>query len=237
MEKKNLEELKRYLEELKTVSKTLISEEERHRASIVEIQGVKFIPLDDITKGHFITSESYRCTLNNGEEIYREKLQKAKKDGSAVLVIPVTDDDQVITTVEPRVFIDKTVGVGFPAGYVEAGEEPHIAALRELKEEVGCVPKYLIKLASFYQDEGISAAKNFTYLAVGCVEGYEKNPDPGEFVRYFKCNFNDVKELEREGYIAGCGSIIAIAKASEYFDENGKTKELKLENAKNKIMV
>lgn len=56
--------------------------------------------------------------------------------------------------VEPRVFTAKTVSVSFPSGYLEEGESPYEAALRELKEETGYIPKYIKLLDSFYQDEG-----------------------------------------------------------------------------------
>lgn len=266
--KDELCELKKYLEELKTISFREVPKEEILKDQIVEIKdgkyvlvddiidgedkyiqekiptdkiiqlsGGKFIPVTAINKHQFISTKKYICTLNNGEEIPREKLQKAGRDGSAVLVIPVTEDNKVIVTVEPRVFTKRTTCVGFPAGYIEEGEAAADSALRELQEEVGCVPKYLIELSRFYQDEGISSAKNVAYLALGCKEGYEKDPDPGEFIKYIKCDFNDVLDLEKEGYIEGSNSIIAIAKAKPYFSSRGKVKKLKLYFDKKKIDV
>ena len=223
--KNDLLELRSLLEELKTIKMTHVPKEEVYGASVTEIDGVKYIPLTDLSKGQFVTTERYICSLNNGEDIIREKIQKAKKDGSAVIVIPVTEENEIIVTVEPRVFTKQTVGVGFPAGYVESGEKPEESALRELQEEVGVIPKKLIPLASFYQDEGISAAKNTAYLALGCTEGHEKHLDEGEFVKYFKCGFQDVLNLQEEGYIEGSNSIIAIEKAKPYFNKKGKVKQ------------
>ena len=227
MEKKSLQELKLLLEELKTIKKTLVPKSQVYAPYIKEIDGVKYIALEDLSRGQFVTNERYICTLNNGEDIIREKIKKARKDGSAVIVIPVTKDNEVIVTVEPRVFTEKTVGVGFPAGYIEDGEKAETAALRELQEEVGVIPERLIELAAFYQDEGISSAKNIAYLALGCTEGHEKNPDEGEFVEYFKCSFNEVLELQEEGYIEGSNSLIAIEKAKPYFTKTGKVKKYK----------
>ena len=223
--KNDLLELRSLLEELKTIKMTHVPKEEVYGASVTEIDGVKYIPLTDLSKGQFVTTERYICSLNNGEDIIREKIQKAKKDGSAVIVIPVTEENEIIVTVEPRVFTKQTVGVGFPAGYVESGENPEESAFRELQEEVGVIPKKLIPLASFYQDEGISAAKNTAYLALGCTEGHEKHLDEGEFVKYFKCGFQDVLNLQEEGYIEGSNSIIAIEKAKPYFNKKGKVKQ------------
>lgn len=237
MRKSSLEELKGYLEELKTVQKRLVPKEEVYRDRIKEVDQKRYVPLDEITKGQFVTTEKYACTLNNGEVIFREKIQKAKKDGSAVIVIPVTTDNEVIVTVEPRVFTENTVGIGFPAGYIEEGEEPYVSALRELQEEVGCIPTHLIELARFYQDEGISGAKNVAYLALGCTEGHEKNPDPGEFIRYAKCGFREVVALQEEGFIEGSNSIIAIEKSKPYFNRRGKVKKLKFMFEKDKIKI
>ena len=225
MEKKSLEELKKLLEELKTIKKTHVTKEEVYGDKVRVIDGTSYIAISDLSKGQFVTTERYICTLNNGEDIIREKISKAKKDGSAVIIIPVTDKNEVIVTVEPRVFTEKTVGVGFPAGYIEQGEEAEVSALRELQEEVGVIPKKLIPLASFYQDEGISAAKNTAYLALGCTEGHERNLDDGEYVEYFKCSFNDVLQLQKEGYIEGSNSIIAIEKSKEYFTKTGRVKQ------------
>lgn len=222
---KELQELKNLLEELKTINKKQVPKKEVYSSSIKLINGVEYIALDELSKGQFVTTEKYICTLNNGEKIFREKIQKAKKDGSAVIVIPVTKKNEIVVTVEPRVFTEKTVGVGFPAGYIEDGEQPETSALRELQEEVGVIPEKLIPLASFYQDEGISAAKNTAFLAIGCTEGHDKNPDDGEYIKYFKCNFNDVLNLQELGYIEGANSIIAIEKAKPYFTKNGKIKQ------------
>ncbi len=225
IKKQSLEELKKLLGELKSVKQDIVPKEEVYKEYIREIDGKKYIAFDDLTKGQFITNERYLCTLNNGETIIREKIMKAKKDGSAVIVIPVTDDNEVIVTVEPRAFTEQTVGIGFPAGYIEAGEKREDSALRELQEEVGVIPKKLIPLASFYQDEGISAAKNTAYIALGCTEGYERNLDEGEFVEYFKCSFEEVLELQEQGYIEGSNSVIAIEKAKKYFDTKGKVNQ------------
>ena len=126
--KNDLLELRSLLEELKTIKMTHVPKEEVYGASVTEIDGVKYIPLTDLSKGQFVTTERYICSLNNGEDIIREKIQKAKKDGSAVIVIPVTEENEIIVTVEPRVFTKQTVGVGFPAGYVELGEKPEESA-------------------------------------------------------------------------------------------------------------
>ena len=112
MRKEKLEELKQYIEELKTI---------------------KF----NKTSGTFLKSEGYNCTLNNGVIIKREKLIKGNNDGSAVIIMPVTTNNEILTVIEPRVFTKETVGIGLPAGYIEKGEDVKKAAIREMYEETG----------------------------------------------------------------------------------------------------
>ena len=76
MRKQKLEELKQYIEELKTI---------------------KF----NRTSGTFLKSEGYNCTLNNGVIIKREKLIKGSNDGSAVIIMPVTNNNEILTVIEP----------------------------------------------------------------------------------------------------------------------------------------
>ena len=193
--KEKLEELKEIINELKTIEVMKREIEQKNK---------------------FLQSEAYYFKLNNGIIIPREKLVKGGKDGSAAIIMPVLPNNEVLTVIEPRVFTDMTVGIGFPAGYIENGEDASIGALRELREETGFVPKEMLEIDSFYQDEGCSAALNHIYLALDCEKKYNQELDKDEIVKYMMFNYEELFELERLGYISGANSKLALEKSKVY---------------------
>ena len=193
MRAEKIEELRSYIEELKTKKLELLDKNSK-----------------------FLKVERYNCDLNNGQTIIREKLLKGNGNGTAVNILPITIGNTVILTVQPRVFTESTIGIDFPAGYVEPGEEYEKAALRELQEETGYFSKDLREVVKYYQDDGVSAAFNKGYVALDCVKISGQNLDPGEFIRYFECNIDELFELYEKGYIQGGGSQLLIEKSKEY---------------------
>ena len=163
----------------------------------------------------FLSIETARYHLNGNITLIREKIKKNHKDGSAIIVIPVTKEQEIITVIEPRVCIKNGVGVGFPAGYIEENETPEEAAIRELQEEIGYQPEQLIPLISFYQDEGISSAYNHAFLARNCQKVSEQQLDPDEYIQCMKFKTEEIEELIQMGYINGSNSLLAFQYAKE----------------------
>ena len=146
----------------------------------------------------------------------RQKMLKNGKDGSAVVVVPITKDNKSLVIVQPRVFTETGIGVEIPAGYIDPGETPEEAALRELREETGYEAERLIELKSYYQDQGISGAKNTCFLALGCEKKFDQDLDRDEYIKYLECTFNDLVFLVNNGIINDANGIIAIEAAKKY---------------------
>lgn len=194
MREEKIERIKSYLEELKTIKKELTTE------------GKKFLEV-----------ENYLITLNNGKVIRRQKLIKNKNDGSAIIVAPkIKGSNEYLVVMEPRVFTSLGVAMSFPAGYIEKGETPDEAALRELKEETGYTSEKLIHLDSFYQDEGVSSAYNHSFLALDAVKSFDQDLDESEIIRYETLTFDEILEAEKMGLISGCNTKLTLAKIKEY---------------------
>lgn len=183
-----------------------------------ELKTIRFEKMED---SKFLQIEPYCCVLANGRVLKREKILKNGRDGSAAIVLPITVSGKAIVNVEPRVFTKETVAVGLPAGYIEPGESPEDAARRELLEETGYVPKELIPLGSFYQDEGISGAKNHYFLAFDCEKVTDQSLDEDEVVKYLQVNIEDLEELLETGYMNGLNSALTVEKSKQYLRKRG----------------
>lgn len=193
IKKEKLEELKSYIEELKTIKTEILQSESQ-----------------------FLTIEKARYYLNNGKTITREQIKKQNQDGSAALILPVTKTGKIVLVVEPRIGSKKTVAVGLPAGYIEKNENPLTSAKRELKEETGYVCSRYYLLAKYYQDPGISKAYNYAYLGLEAEKKETQSLDPGEFVRFLECDYEEALELIKLGFIEDLQAQFALEKAKQY---------------------
>ena len=171
-------------------------------------------------EGKFIKSESYKVELNDGSCFIREKLVKPNGDGSAIVIVPVFENGDVLLCIEPRVFTKTGVGVGFPAGYIEDGESAVVAGKRELLEETGVTSSRVIDLGGHYQDSGISAAFNHVLVAFDASITDSQHLDDGEFIKTYRCPFNYAFELFESGIINDANSVIALLKLNKYLKEN-----------------
>ncbi len=197
MRKEKLEELKKIINEFKTVSYVV----------------------NDNPKKRFIGSIPYLFTLNNGKVIPREQLLKNNLDGSAVMIAAQDKESkEFLVTIEPRVFTKLGVAVSFPAGYIEKDETAIEAARRELREETGYTTDNLIHLDSFYQDEGVSKAFNHSYLALNAERKYEQDLDENEFIKYMTFTYDELLEIEKMGYISGSNTKLTLCKMKNYIN-------------------
>jgi len=109
-----------------------------------------------------------------------------------------------------------------PAGFINKSENPKEAAIRECKEETGCVVNKIKKIFSYYPSPGSS--QSFWHLFFAEVESFkgtkvlgEKNE--GEDILVECYTTNEVKTMLNDGKIINGATIIAL----QWFYLNYKT--------------
>ena len=96
-----------------------------------------------------------------------------------------------------------------PAGKLEKGEDPMLAAARELEEEAGVRAKSLEKLFTVYPTPGYTNEKIHVYLAKD-VEKTDRHLDDGEFLEVEFVPLEKIKEMLEKDEINDAKTIIAL---------------------------
>ncbi len=109
--------------------------------------------------------------LPNGQQTVREIIRHP----GAVAMVPLLPDGRVILVSQHRAAVGRLM-LEIPAGTLEPGEDPLLAAERELQEEIGYRPGRLDYLGLEYVAPGTTTEKIYLYLATDLVAA----PLPGD---------------------------------------------------------
>ena len=148
-------------------------------------------------------------SLPNGGQSVREII----KHVGAVCVVTITDEGEVLLERQYRYAVDEIL-TEIPAGKLDSADEDHAeAALRELREETGAIPKNLIDMGIFYGSPAIMGEKIHMYMATGLTFG-ERNLDDDEFLDVFRMPLDEAVEEIMAGRMPDGKTQAAILRAA-----------------------
>lgn len=113
-----------------------------------------------LLKTPILTVKLLNVVAPKNQELKRIVVEK----GPAVVIVALTDKNEVVLVKQWRAGSKKKM-LELPAGVVDAGEEPAIAAQRELREEIGFRADSLTELGSSYVSPGYVSERFYFYLA------------------------------------------------------------------------
>lgn len=128
--------------------------------------------------------------------------------GGAV-VVPVTDEGKIILVTQFRYPFQKEL-MEFPAGKLDAGEDPMKCAERELEEETGFKAGKIKKLGEIYTAPGYCTEILHLYLARELKPG-NHNREEGELgMRIYEFTVKEVEDKIAKGEIVDGKTICGI---------------------------
>jgi len=160
----------------------------------------------------------------NSQTVYDGKIIKVLKDDVEVadghksfrevvkhsggVVILAIHDDKIIFVKQFR-YPMKDILLELPAGKLERGEDPFLAAQRELEEETGyCADKWT-NLGFVYTSPGYSDEKLYLYKCEN-LHFTKCHPDVGEILQPLEINIDDAIKMINNGEINDAKTLCAF---------------------------
>lgn len=152
-------------------------------------------------KGNFLEARRDNVRLPDGHTATREYVVHP----GAVVVIPLLDDGRVVLERQFRYPVG-LVMVEFPAGKLDAGEDPLVCGQRELLEETGYSAREWAYAGVMHLAVGYSTEIIHIYFARGLSLG-ERQLDHGEFVDVFTATTDELLGWSRDGTVTDAKTL------------------------------
>ena len=170
----------------------------------------KKISRKDIYDGKVLHVVCDEIELPNGEKSMREFCLHV----GAVCIIPILDDGRVIMERQYR-YPHSRVFYGIPAGKLDfPGEDPLLAAKRELREETGAVAGKMTFLGALDTSPALIDEKIYMYMAED-LTFVERELDDDEFLNVEYAKLEDLLSMVMSGEIRDAKTQIAVMKAAK----------------------
>ncbi|RTL17914.1 MAG: NUDIX hydrolase [Burkholderiales bacterium] len=164
------------------------------------------LPLDStqVYRGHFLDVRRDRVALPDGGTAHREYIRHP----GAVMVVPLLDDGRLLMERQYRYPMARVM-LEFPAGKLDAGEDPLRCGQRELLEETGHTAAEwayagVLHNAIAYSDEGIHI-----FFARGLRQGAQRL-DEGEFLELVTRTPAELDQLAMRGELTDAKTLIGL---------------------------
>ncbi|KQW43680.1 MULTISPECIES: NUDIX domain-containing protein [unclassified Roseateles] len=158
----------------------------------------------EVFQGQFLRVHKDRVALPDGGTATREFIRHP----GAVMVVPLLDDGRLLMERQFRYPMGRVM-LEFPAGKLDAGEDPLACGRRELAEETGYSAAEwayagVLHNAIAYSDEGIHI-----YFARGLRKGAQKL-DAGEFLELVTHTVQELDALAARGELTDAKTLIGL---------------------------
>jgi ADP-ribose pyrophosphatase len=155
----------------------------------------------DVFSGNFLQVKRDSVRLPDGKVATREYIVHP----GAVVVVPILDDGRVVLERQHRYPVGHVM-TEFPAGKLDAGEDPLRCGQRELLEETGYTAREWARAGAMHLAVAYSTEIIHVYFARGLTLG-ERQLDHEEFLDVITASTDDLIGWCRDGTISDAKSL------------------------------
>ncbi len=144
----------------------------------------------------------------------RKTTREIVEHGECVAVVAIDAESNVILVSQFRKPVEKEL-LEIPAGGIDPGEDPVAAVRRELREEIGYLPRKVDRLGGFYSAPGFCTEYLYLYLATDLVPS-QLHAEDTENIRLVRVPVSQITSLITSGRICDAKSIAGLLTFLEY---------------------
>ena len=148
--------------------------------------------------------------INGFKKIY---VRGKRKNYSTV--VPFLSADKLLMIKSYRHLVD-SLQFEIPSGYIEDGESPKDAVIREFKEETGYSANKILFVGEYTLDYSMFEQRGYIFAAYDLVKTQEQHLGLMESIKIESLTIDQVKEMLFKGKILNAASIVALYKAIDY---------------------
>lgn len=169
----------------------------------------------DSTKNVYVNDliELYEDTLELGARGKKVYIRGIRRDYSTI--VPFISRTQILAIKSYRHIVD-SVQIEVLSGYIENGESPQCAAIRELIEETGYAAKSIVSIGSYTLDYSMFEQTGNIFVAYDLIKEGEQSLGNMERIELTILTINEMSRLLFDGKIMNAASIVALYKAIDY---------------------
>ncbi len=144
----------------------------------------------------------------------RKTTREIVEHGECVAVVAIDAESNVILVSQFRKPVEKEL-LEITAGGIDPGEDPVAAVRRELREEIGYLPRKVDRLGGFYSAPGFCTEYLYLYLATDLVPS-QLHAEDTESIRLVRVPVGQITSLITSGTICDAKSIAGLLTFLEY---------------------
>jgi ADP-ribose pyrophosphatase len=151
--------------------------------------------------------------INGFKKIY---VRGKRKNFSTV--VPFLSVDKILVIKSYRHIVD-SLQFEIPSGYIEEGESPKDAAIREFKEETGYSASKILFVGEYTLDYSMFEQKGYIFAAYDLLQNQQQHLGLMESIKIESLNIDHVKEMLLNGKILNAASIVALYRSLDFHEK------------------